>query len=436
LLRQFAALGPEGQLTAHGKALSKLALPPRYAHMVMAAAVYSVGDAEKAALLALLVQERGAGGASIDLDERLQRLQQARDKRSRQVMKLSTALAKTATSAVVAVAAIDASYDASPGLLLARGLPDRIAQRRGSGPGGMVRFRLANGRGAEIDAGERLAAEDFLVVVDMVGRAGAARILSGAAISKSELLTHFDDQIESRIETSFDPQTGALSAMKASKLGAIGLTKPTPMKINAENALPALLAAVADHGLQILPWRAADAELRQRLALLHHHFGGEWPDVSDGALLERLDDWLAPFLAGATSMARLSDGSLSNGLMLLAGHPSAAQLDRLVPVHFETPSGSRVRLGYGDDKVVLSVRPQELFGLDQHPTILEGRLPMEVELVSPAGRPIQITRDLPGFWRGSWRDVRADLRGRYPKHPWPEDPLTAAPTARAKPRKK
>ncbi|MEO9463821.1 MAG: ATP-dependent helicase C-terminal domain-containing protein, partial [Marinomonas sp.] len=152
-------------------------------------------------------------------------------------------------------------------------------------------------------------------------------------------------------------------------------------------------------------------------------------------LLSRLDEWLAPSLAGAVSLAGLNDGSLSNGLMLLAGHPPAALMEQLVPSHFATPSGSRVRLAYKDNKVVLSVRPQELFGLDRHPAILDGRLPMEIELVSPAGRPIQITRDLPGFWRGSWRDVRADLRGRYPKHPWPEDPLTAQPTARAKPRK-
>ena len=436
LLQQLGALTSEGQLTPHGRILSKLALPPRYAHMVAVAAQDSAQAAEQAVQLALLVQERGAGGFSIDLDERLTKLRQARNRRSQQLLKLSGSLAKA-----VAGQSQDADHlpDPSSGLLLARGLADRIAQRRGTGPGGMVRFRLANGRGAEIETSERLASEDFLVVVDMVGRAGAARILSAAAISKSELLTQFADQIETKIETSFDPRSGALSAMKVSKLGGLALTKPTPMKISGDEALPALLAAVRDHGLEILPWRDTDQELRQRLALLHHHAEDDghvtWPDMSDAALLARLDDWLAPFLVGAASLSGLADGALSNGLMLLAGHPSKAQLDQLVPSHFETPSGSRVRLGYADNKVVLRVRPQELFGLDRHPAVLQGRLPMEVELVSPAGRPIQITRDLPGFWRGSWRDVRADLRGRYPKHPWPEDPLTAEPTTRAKPRK-
>lgn len=444
LLQQLGALSADGQISAHGKALNSLALSPRYAHMVLTAAGHCRADAVRAAQLALLVQERGAGGSSIDLDERLQRLHQGGNRRSQQLIRLSNALADTASRQLQGS---KETSEASSGRLLARGLPDRVAQRRGSGPGGTVRFRLANGRGAEIDAGERLASEEFLIVVDMVGRAGAARILSAAAVPKSELLAEFDNRIETRVDSSFDVPTGALSAMKSSKLGAINLSKPTPVKIDADNALPALLAAVKEHGLKILPWRPPDEDLRQRLALLHHWLGSnetsaeangqaKWPDVSDEALLAKLDDWLAPFLVGTVSLSKLKDGSLSNGLMLLAGHPPASALDQLVPSHFTTPSGSRIRLVYDDGKVVLSVRPQELFGLDQHPAVLQGELPMEVELVSPAGRPIQITRDLPGFWRGSWQDVRADLRGRYPKHPWPEDPLSASATARAKPRKK
>lgn len=441
LLGRLGALTSQGQLTPHGKVLSKLALPPRYAHMVAEAARMSPKGAEQAAQLSLLVQERSAGGSSVDLDERLDRLRQARDKRNQKLLKLAASLAKSVSDHSGDGDGGDGGNTAVPssGLLLSRGLSDRIAQRRGVGPGGMVRFRLANGRGAEMEASERLASEDFLVVVDMVGRAGAARILSAAAISKSELMTEFKDQIIDQIDTNFDQQSGALTAMKVSRLGAIGLNKPVPIKIDGDDALPALLAAVRDHGLEILPWKSADKELRQRFALLHGLSSDEdanlWPDVGDQALLGRLDDWLAPFLIGATSLGSLNDGSLSNGLMLLAGHPSKEQLDSLVPTHFETPSGSRVRLQYYENKVVLGVRPQELFGLDRHPSIFDGRLPMEVELLSPAGRPIQITRDLPGFWRGSWRDVRAELRGRYPKHPWPEDPLTAVPTARAKPRK-
>ncbi|MGI9354106.1 MAG: ATP-dependent helicase C-terminal domain-containing protein, partial [Rhizobiaceae bacterium] len=164
--------------------------------------------------------------------------------------------------------------------------------------------------------------------------------------------------------------------------------------------------------------------------------GSPWPDLSEEHLVETLDDWLAPFLDGKRSLESLATGALSDALMLLAKHPPKTELDRLVPAHYVTPAGSTTPLVYADKTVKLSVRPQELFGLDHHPTILDGRLPFSIELLSPAGRPVQLTQDLPGFWRGSWTDVRTDLRGRYPKHPWPEDPLNAEPTRRAKPSKR
>jgi len=196
-----------------------------------------------------------------------------------------------------------------------------------------------------------------------------------------------------------------------------------------------MLQAVRDNGLNQLPWRDADHSLRHRLALLAQHQPDRWPAMDDDALLASLDDWLAPFLDGETSLAALAQGKLSDALMMRAGHPSNAELDRLVPTHFDAPSGSRVALVYEPSGVSLGIRPQELFGLDEHPAVLDGTVPINLELLSPAGRPIQLTRDLPGFWRGSWHDVRADLRGRYPKHPWPEDPLSEPPTRRVKPRK-
>lgn len=433
LLRELNALGVDGQLTGHGKALSKLALPPRYAHMIVAGAHNSVAAAEEAAQLALLVQERGIGGKSIDLEERLHGLASSRDPRGRRVREMASSLAKKARALV---GADNESGSCSAGITLARGLPDRIAQRRGSGPNGTVRFRLANGRGAEMEATESLARQDYVVVVDMVGRASSARILSAAAVEKADLIANFSNRIEQIRETKFDPATGALTSLRSTRLGALVLDKPQPVKMSAEDAVPALLNAVREHGLDILPWRDADIELRQKLALLHRELGESWPDVSDQVLIDRLENWLAPFLMNVTSLTGLADGSIASGLMLLAGHPPASELARLVPTHFAAPSGSKIRLDYREASVVLSVRPQELFGLDRHPTILSGRLAVDVELVSPAGRPIQLTRDLPGFWRGSWRDVRADLRGRYPKHPWPEDALAATATARAKPRKR
>ena len=435
LLQKLGALDDEGQLTAHGRALCRLALPPRYAHMVLTAAASSVDAAEEAAQLALLVQERGVGGHSIDLEERLNNLQasNSQDARGKRVQELAASLAKRARQLVSD--AEDKSRANSVGVILASGLPDRIAQRRGPGPQGTVRFLLANGRGAELEATEVLAKQDYLVVVDMVGRAKSARILSAAVLGKADLYDSFQDRIEQVSETKFDPTSGDMTCTRTRKLGALVLDKPEKVKLSAEEVVPALLDAVRDHGLDLLPWRDADRNLRQRLHLLNSELGDPWPDMSDEALIAGLDKWLAPFLPAANSLSDLGDGSLSNGLMLLAGHPPAKELDRLVPTHFNAPSGSRVPLTYQDNRAILSVRPQELFGLDRHPAILEGRLAIDVELLSPAGRPMQITRDLPGFWRGSWRDVRADMRGRYPKHPWPEDPLSAPATARAKPRR-
>ncbi len=436
VLQELGALRADGQLTDHGKALSKLSLPPRYAHMVLVAAGCGIETADEAARLALLIQERGVGGQSIDLEIRLHNLQSARDSRAQRVRDLAASLSKRAQKLVFSqMENADSDPSMSAGIILATGQAERIAQRRGGAPNGMVRYRLANGRGAELEATETLANQDYLVVVDMVGRAGAARIMSAAAIEKSDLLSKFSKKIQPVRETKFDPATGNLTSKQFTQLGALVLDKPQNIKMLPEDIVPALLDAVSQHGIDILPWRSADKELRQRLALLHRELGAPWPDVSDDGLTVRRDDWLAPFLSNATSLSRLADGSLSDGLMLLAGHPPAKELNRLVPTHFAAPSGSNLKLDYGPQSVVLSVRPQELFGLDRHPTILDGRIEIEVELVSPAGRPIQITRDLPGFWRGSWRDVRADLRGRYPKHPWPEDALSATATHRAKPRK-
>jgi ATP-dependent helicase HrpB len=437
LLQDLGALDAHGKLTGQGRAIAKLSLPPRHAHMVLQASAFAPEAGRKAAQLSLLVQERGVGGMSVDLDERLQTMVHSRDGRSKRLLDLARSLAKRAVGAIPPRDdfATQSSLPSS-GILLAAGFPDRIARRRGPGPNGTVRYRLANGRGAEIDATHGLSSQDFLVVVDMAGRAGAARILSAAAIKKPELERHFSDRLDTFVETTFDPETRLLTAKSFTKLGAVVVGGPRAVKLDTAAIRFGLREALDDYGTVILPWRDPDLDLRSRLALLHRRVGGRWPDVAEAKLLERVDEWLMPFLNNATRLDDLADGSLSNGLLLLAGHPSANQLESLVPTHFVTPSGSRIGLVYDEETVKLSVRPQELFSLDRHPAILNGTLPMDVELVSPAGRPIQITRDLPGFWRGSWREVRADLRGRYPKHPWPENALAAAPTSRAKPRKR
>lgn len=428
LLQDLGALDGTGSLTTHGRAMHATPLPPRIAHMVQKAKEHSQASALRASLLALLLQERGVGGASTDLQQRRDTCERSKQPREKRLLRMAGRIAGAEGGG--------RKEDAlSDGTLLAHGFADRVAKRAGTSAQGNIRYRLANGRGAELDAADALAREDWLVVVDMTGRAGAARILSAASISKNDILDTLGDHISNQITSQFDIATGGLKAQKHVRLGSIDLIKPEPIAIDDASALAAMLSAVREHGIGFLPWRDKDIALRNRLMLLHQIVGKPWPDLSDEALIGSLDEWLAPFLNGKRSFEALTTGALSDALMMMAGHPSKGELDRLVPTHFTTPAGSNVPLTYADKTATLSVRPQELFSLDVHPTILDGCLPLSVELISPAGRPIQLTQDLPGFWRGSWADVRADLRGRYPKHPWPEDPMTTEPTRRAKPRK-
>ena len=226
------------------------------------------------------------------------------------------------------------------------------------------------------------------------------------------------------------PSTSLTSTVSRSpQAGLWALPAPS-----GEDANRAILAALREHGLALLPWSKEAESLRNRLSFLHRGLGEPWPDVSDAALIARLDAWLEPFLTGAASFAAIDAGALSAGLVSLVPHDLQRRVESLAPTHFDAPSGSRVPIRYDGDTPVLAIRVQELFGLDRHPAIAGGAVPLTLELLSPAHRPIQTTRDLPGFWRGSWADVRADMRGRYPKHVWPENPLEAAATSRAKPR--
>ncbi|MEM9732920.1 MAG: ATP-dependent helicase HrpB [Pseudomonadota bacterium] len=438
LLSRLGALdldaeGTAKTLTAHGRAMADFPLHPRLSHMVLKA--NTLGMARRAGPLALMVQERGRG---IDLTPRADAANrgrgftQADNVLPKQAERLLRLLPRTKVE----------QADLADGTLLGFAYPDRIARRSGRTKGHMVRYKLANGRAADLPEDDELAAQEFITVVDMMGKVGRARITMAAALPKAELETHFADQMEERISSRFILAEKRLESIATYQLGELALSKPRPVPVSDEAALAALDEALEKHGLALLPWQEADRRLRGRLALLHARLGQQWPAMDNTSLLANRTIWLHPFMVGATSFAPLGHGDLSHGLMMLAAHTTAREIDTLLPSHFTAPSGSRLPLDYGDGDAamdpdfapVLRARPQELFGLDQHPAVLEGRLPLAVELLSPAGRPIQITRDLPGFWRGSWADVRADLRGRYLKHPWPEDPLTATPTARAKPR--
>jgi ATP-dependent helicase HrpB len=316
------------------------------------------------------------------------------------------------------------------GALLIHAWPDRVAKARGE----RGRFVLANGSGAVLDAADPLAGAAWLVVADLQGKAQNARITAAAAIDETDIRATLAQKVETSRETSFDRDRRAVRVRETVRLGAITLSErmlPPPAGTEADRAI---LDALRQHGLSLLPWGKEAETLRQRLGWLHRGLGAPWPDVSDAALDDSLDDWLLPYLSGAASFAAIDPGMLSAGLMALVPHDLQRRIEALAPTHFDAPSGSRVPIRYDGEWPVLAIRVQELFGLDRHPAIASGTVPLTLELLSPAHRPIQTTRDLPGFWRGSWADVRADMRGRYPKHVWPENPLLATATSRAKPR--
>jgi ATP-dependent helicase HrpB len=429
LLAELGAIDGEGRLTRTGEAMRKLALPVRLAHMVAEAA--RTGQTHEAAMLAVLVTERGLGGDSVDLERRIDRFRNERSPRAKAARQLAERLARTATVIPPPpTPPLMGEGNATAGPLLIHAWPDRIAKARGE----RGRFILANGRGAILDAADPLAGENFLVVADLQGKAQNARIASAAAISEEDLRKALDDRIERRTETWFDAGKRALRSRETAQLGAILLSErmlPAPVGADADRAI---VDAVREHGLSLLPWGKETEALRERLAWLHAALGTPWPDVSDTALMHALEDWLLPYLAGEATFDRISPDAVRHGLLSLVRHDLQRRIDLAAPTHFDAPSGSRVPIRYEAGGPVLAIRVQELFGLDRHPAIGEGRVPLMLELLSPAHRPIQTTRDLPGFWRGSWVDVRAEMRGRYPRHSWPDDPVNTAATSRAKPR--
>jgi len=423
LLVELDAIDSDGRLTSSGLAMRKLALPVRLAHMVAEAA--RQGAAHDAAQLAVLMTERGLGGDSADLERRLQRFRNERSPRANAARQLAERLARQAGTA-----GQPAGDAPTPGVLLLFAWPDRVARARGE----RGRFVLANGSGASVDAADPLAGEQYLVVADLQGKAQNARISSAAAVSEADIRTVLASHLERKTEASFDTDKRSVRVRETVRLGAVTLSERMLPAPKGEEADRAILQALRAHGLGLLDWGKEAETLRQRLSWLHRGLGEPWPDMSDEALLEHLEDWLLPFLHGEASFARIGTGVLHDALMSLVPHDLQRKITAFAPTHFSAPSGSHVPIRYDGEWPVLAVRVQELFGMDKHPAIAGGTVPLTLELLSPAHRPIQTTRDLPGFWRGSWADVRSDMRGRYPRHVWPDNPLEAQATARAKPR--
>jgi ATP-dependent helicase HrpB len=426
LLTALGAIDGDGRITAEGRQLRRLPLPPRLARMVIDAARF--GQGTLAAELAALIGERGLGGDDIDMRERLAALRRDRSARARDVRAMAQRWAE-----VAAAPPSRAGGDFSVGALTALAFPERIAKNRGSGTGA---FLLANGRGASLDPASPLAREPFLAVAELTGSAAQGRILSAAPITLSEIETHFSDRITAREDIAFDAASLSLRGRNSRRLGAVVLSERAAPVLPGENNARLLAESIAALGIDRLPWTQALQQWRDRVMFLRHSEGADWPDLSDAALATGAEEWLAGALAGRTALAALPADEFAAALGELLPWPLRRRLDAEAPVYFEAPTGTRVAIDYASDGgPKIAIRVQELFGLDRHPAIAGGKVPLAIELLSPAQRPVQTTRDLPGFWRGSYAAVRAEMRGRYPKHPWPDDPIAAAPTRRAKPRK-
>ena len=427
LLAALDALGADGRITEMGRKLRALPLPPRLARMVLEAAGF--GAASHAADLAALLVERGLGGTDVDLDHRMDRFRRDGMPRSRDMRRLAQGWA--ALAARLAVGRQDACTEPSTGALVALAYPDRIAKARGA-PGDYV---LAGGRGAHLEPHLALAREPYLAIAEITGRAGAARIVAASAITLAEIEQVAGDRIVAKDETVFDTDARALRSRSVRSLGAVTLSE-RPRPVPREDASAAILArGVAELGLATLPGWDDVAGWQDRVAFLREGGDPDWPDLSDAALAGDVETWLAPHLVGRVSLTDIPPHDVRTALEELLPWPLRNRLDQEAPSHLEVPTGSRIAIAYGaDGGPAVSVRVQELFGLTRHPTIASGRVPLVLHLLSPAQRPIQVTRDLPGFWRGSWAAVRSEMRGRYPRHPWPDDPATAEPTRRVKPR--
>ena len=417
-LTALGALDGDGRPTTHGRAVAGLPLPPRLAHMLLTAA--ASGAAPLAAEAAMLLSERGLGGQDADLEARLTRWRRERGPRAEAARRLAQRLDKMATAASQAGQARDLDLAA----IIALGFPDRLAKRRDARGENWI---SVGGRGFRLDPTSPLARADWLAVADIQGAASGARIMSAVPIDRAQVDALFADQMESGTRLSFDPATGGVRAESGRHLGAITLAKGQDSTASPEAIAQTLIEAVRTHGLTILPWPPSVDRLRTRA-----HWAG-LDAVTDIALLASLDLWLAPLLTGKRRLSDIDEGAWGKALRGLIGWDGQQMLDRLAPANFTSPAGTTHPIDYAaDGGPMVELRVQALFGVSDHPVIGPDRVPLILSLTSPAGRPIQTTRDLPGFWAGSWRDVAKEMRGAYPKHNWPDDPASATASLKTK----
>jgi ATP-dependent helicase HrpB len=453
LLRRLDALDDAGRVTAHGRAMHALGAHPRLAHMLLAAR--ELGAAQAAVELAALLSERDflrggvstvSGGArerDSDVRSRLDVLRRgatSKDGDARGAGRGALARVRRTEQALLRQLGARSGEEAEPdtllepGVLLAFAYPDRIAKRR---QGSDARYQLSNGRGASFASPESIAREEFIVAVELDDRDRDARILLAAPLNRADLLEHFAHELVERDEVAWDARAEAVVARRTVRLGELVLDDKPLQETPPGAAAAALLEGLRALGAEALPWNDETRDLAARgefVRALNRGDFADWPDFSEAALMRDLN-WLEPFLEGCTRRAHLSRVPLAAALRARLNAQQQRALDELAPSHIALPTGTHVRVDYRDDNApCASMRMQEVFGLAATPRIGGGTVPVTFKLLSPAHRPLQVTRDLASFWRNAYVDVRKDMRGRYPRHFWPENPLEAAPTRRAKPR--
>ena len=462
LLAQLGALSDEGgsgRITPHGQRMASLPLSPRLAHLVLVAV--ERGQLEMGAAIAALLEERdvlraegfakppadmrlrtelmhgdrdsvAAYGARADRDG-VRRVRQSASDLVRRLNYGSSNGGSSSSGSSDGGSSNSGKWDdGEAGALLALAFPDRVAQRRAGSEG---RYLLRNGSGAALPKGDSLFDEPYLAIAELDGQPPEYRVVRAAPLSLADIHDDFGGQLVRDSVVAWDERSRSVKAVQRTLLGAITLEEKPQREPDAERVRAVLIEQLQRVGASAWPWRDSAQKLRERLAFVHHHDSVTWPDVSDHALVGSLADWLGPFLDGVRTWTQLEQIDWHEALFSLVPWSQRAAFDRLAPTHIEVPSGSRIALDYSEPAApVLAVKLQEVFGWTSTPMLFDGRVPLTLHLLSPAQRPVQVTRDLAGFWKSSYFEVRKELRGRYPRHPWPDDPLNAEATRQAKPR--
>jgi ATP-dependent helicase HrpB len=435
LLVRLDALDASGRITPHGREMTRLGVHPRLAHMLLRAR--RTGSLPLAADLAALLSERDllrgtAGARDADIRGRVEALRGESESGGMD----RAAVQRVRRSARELLRQLGTATDSSPsraassgsiGGLLALAFPDRIGRRRAGGEG---RFTLTNGRGAHFPGPQPLSRQELIVAVDLDDRERDARIRLAAPLSREDIDEHMGPHLVRSDSVEWNAREQAVLARRVLKLDGLVLEESALPEVPREEARAAMLEGIRELGIDSLPWSRETRDLQARVGFVRG-LGRDyerWPDLADGALAGALGEWLAPWLDGITRRGHLARVPLLEALLARLSWDERRELDTLAPTHLAVPSGSRIHIDYVDESApVVSVRLQEVFGLETTPRIGGGRVPVTFKLLSPAQRPVQVTRDLAGFWRGSYADVRKDMRGRYPKHYWPENPLEAEP---------